>query len=175
MSINKNGEIWRRSIDMHFPSGSEGKESSCNGEDEGSIPGVWKIPWRSGMATHINIHAWHIPMTSWVWYCIIVALFLLGENCSTVHRTSLLFLASLCESTINSKKKFNLKIFTSSIFTDMRALNVVFWKKGHILLSIFSLQMRIYKWRIIINLPSYALNLLPFYTVNLDVQHQGDI
>ena len=35
---------------MHFPGGSDGKESVCNAGDLGSIPGfdpwVGKIPWR---------------------------------------------------------------------------------------------------------------------------------
>ena len=29
-----------------FPGGSDSKESACNAEDPGSIPGVRKIPWR---------------------------------------------------------------------------------------------------------------------------------
>ena len=174
MSINKNGEIWRRSIGMWgFPSGSEGK----------NLPAMWKMrarslgqedPLEKGMATHISILAWQIPRTSWVWYCIIILQIVPIEgNCSGVHRISLYyFLYPYVNLQLTQKKKFNLKIFTSSIFTDNILLNVVL--KGHILISIFSLWMRIYKWRILTNLPSYALNLLPFYTVNLQVQHQGD-
>ena len=37
-----------------FPGDSEGKESSCSVEDEGSIPGSGRSP-EKGMATHISI------------------------------------------------------------------------------------------------------------------------
>ena len=30
---------------MGFPGGSDGKESACNAEDQGSIPGLG-VPWR---------------------------------------------------------------------------------------------------------------------------------
>ena len=29
-----------------FPGGSAGKESACNAEDLGSIPGLGRVPWR---------------------------------------------------------------------------------------------------------------------------------
>ena len=31
---------------MGFPGGSAGKESACNVEDLGSVPGLGKFPWR---------------------------------------------------------------------------------------------------------------------------------
>ena len=31
-----------------IPGGSDGKESACNAEDWGSVPGLGKIPWRKG-------------------------------------------------------------------------------------------------------------------------------
>ena len=46
---------------MGFPSGSDGKESACNTEDPGSIPGG-RSPGL-GNATHSYILAWRIPCT----------------------------------------------------------------------------------------------------------------
>ena len=45
-----------------FPSGSDGKESACNVEDHGSIPGMERS-LGEGMATHSSIPAWRIPWT----------------------------------------------------------------------------------------------------------------
>ena len=45
-----------------FPGGSDGKESACNTEDLGSIPG-WKDPLEKEMATYSSILAWGIPWT----------------------------------------------------------------------------------------------------------------
>ena len=45
-----------------FPSGSDGKESACNVEDHGSIPGMER-PLGEGMASHSSILAWRIPRT----------------------------------------------------------------------------------------------------------------
>ena len=45
-----------------FSGGSDGKESSCNAGDLGSIPGSGRSP-EKGMATHPNILAWRIPWT----------------------------------------------------------------------------------------------------------------
>ena len=42
------------------PSGSDGKESSCNAGDLGLIPG-WENPLEKEMATHSSILAWRIP------------------------------------------------------------------------------------------------------------------
>ena len=33
-------------LNVGFPSGSDGKDSTCNVGDPGLIPGVGKIPWR---------------------------------------------------------------------------------------------------------------------------------
>ena len=45
-----------------FPGVSDGKESACNAEDLGSIPGL-EDPLEEGMATHSSILAWRIPWT----------------------------------------------------------------------------------------------------------------
>ena len=48
-------------LDLGFTGGSEGKESTRNAGDLGSIPGLGRPPGE-GMATHSNILAWRIPM-----------------------------------------------------------------------------------------------------------------
>ena len=45
---------------MGFPGGSDGKESTCNAGNPGSIPGLG-ISTGEGMATHSSILAWKIP------------------------------------------------------------------------------------------------------------------
>ena len=45
-----------------FPGGSDGKESTCNAGDLGSIPGSGRSPGR-GHTTHSSILAWRIPWT----------------------------------------------------------------------------------------------------------------
>ena len=42
---------------MDFPGGSNGKESACNAEDPGLIPGSGRS-LEKGMATHSSIPAW---------------------------------------------------------------------------------------------------------------------
>ena len=59
---------WRRdglptSEFLGFPDGSDCKESSCNMEDLGSVPGLGRFPQEEGMATHSSILAWRIPWT----------------------------------------------------------------------------------------------------------------
>ena len=49
-------------IILSFPGGSDGKESACNAEDPGSIPGLGKSPGKE-MATHSSVLAWRIPGT----------------------------------------------------------------------------------------------------------------
>ena len=50
---------WRRdglptSVFLGFPCGSAGKESACNTEDSGSIPGSGRAPWRrDGLPTPV--------------------------------------------------------------------------------------------------------------------------
>ena len=137
MSINKNGEIWRSSI----------CGASLVAQREKNLPAMWKMrawsldqedPLEKGMATHISILAWQIPRTSWVWYCIIILQIVPIEgNCSGVHRISLYyFLYPYVNLQLTQKKKFNLKIFTSSIFTDNILLNVVL-KRAHSYQHIF--------------------------------------
>ena len=44
------------SLDAHgFPDSSVGKESTCNAEDPGSIPGLERFPLEKGQATHCSI------------------------------------------------------------------------------------------------------------------------
>ena len=45
-----------------FPGGSDGKESTCNSGDSGSIPGSGRS-LDEEMATHSSILAWRIPWT----------------------------------------------------------------------------------------------------------------
>ena len=47
---------------LGFPGGSAGKESSCNAEDLGSVPGL-EDPLEKGKATYSGILAWRIPWT----------------------------------------------------------------------------------------------------------------
>ena len=47
---------------LGFPGSSDGKESSCNDGDPGSIPGL-EDPLEEGMATHASILAWRISWT----------------------------------------------------------------------------------------------------------------
>ena len=49
-----------------LPCGSDGKESSCNVGDLGSIPGSGR-PLEEGKATHSSILAWRIPMDRGAW------------------------------------------------------------------------------------------------------------
>ena len=53
-------------VPLGFPGGSDGKESTCNVEDLGSILGS-EDPLEEGMATHCSIPAWRIPMDRGAW------------------------------------------------------------------------------------------------------------
>ena len=49
---------------MGVPCGSDGKESTCNGGDLGSIdPWAGVDPLEEGVVTHSGILAWRIPWT----------------------------------------------------------------------------------------------------------------
>ena len=50
-----------------FSSGSDGKESACNAEDLGSIPGLGRS-LKESMATHSSILALRIPMDRGAWW-----------------------------------------------------------------------------------------------------------
>ena len=50
-----------------FLGGSEGKESACNVEDLGLIPGLGRSPGGEGMATHSSLLAWSIPLDRGAW------------------------------------------------------------------------------------------------------------
>ena len=49
-------------IKKAFPGSSDGKESTCNGGDLGSIPGLGRSPG-GGKGYDSNILAWRIPWT----------------------------------------------------------------------------------------------------------------
>ena len=69
-----------------FPGGSEGKESSCNAGDLGSIPG-WEDPLENGIATHSSTLDWRIPMDRGAWWATIHGTAESGmtERLSTAH------------------------------------------------------------------------------------------
>ena len=50
------------SLHQGFPGGTDGKESTRNAGELGSIPGLGRSP-EEGMATHFSILAWRIPWT----------------------------------------------------------------------------------------------------------------
>ena len=50
------------SMIMGFPGGSDGKESTCNAGDLGSIPGLRRSPGE-GNGSHSSILVWKIPRT----------------------------------------------------------------------------------------------------------------
>ena len=56
---------------MSFPVGSDGKESTCNAGDIGSIPGR-EDPLEEGMASRSRILAWRIPQTV-LWGAVVLA------------------------------------------------------------------------------------------------------
>ena len=47
---------------MGFPGGSDGKESTCNSGDLGSISGLGRFP-EEGMAAYSSILAWRVTRT----------------------------------------------------------------------------------------------------------------
>ena len=51
---------------MVFPGGSDGKESSCNAGDPGSIPGSGRCP---GEGNGIPLHGWRILVGYSSWGC----------------------------------------------------------------------------------------------------------
>ena len=62
---------WRRDrlptpVFLGFLGGSDGKESTCNVGDLGSIPD-WKESLEEGMAMHSSILAWRIPIDRGAW------------------------------------------------------------------------------------------------------------
>ena len=65
------GLLYIISYNLHlgFPGGSDGKESSCNAEDMGSIPGLGRPPGggHGNMTTHSSIPASRIPVDSGTW------------------------------------------------------------------------------------------------------------
>ena len=51
---------------LSFAGGSDGKESTCNAGDLGSIPELGN-PLEEDMATHSSILAWRTPMNREAW------------------------------------------------------------------------------------------------------------
>ena len=49
------------------------KESACNAEDSGLIPG-WEDPLEKEMATHSSTLAWRIPWTEYFWVSLVAQL-----------------------------------------------------------------------------------------------------
>ena len=70
-----------------FPGGSDGKESTCNAGDPGSIPGLWEDPLEEGMATHSSILGWRIPMDRGAWWGYSPWGCRVGHNGATKHST----------------------------------------------------------------------------------------
>ena len=129
-----------------FPGGSDGKESSCNGEDEGSVPGFGRSPGEgNGYPHQYSCLANSKDILGVILYYNFANCSHWG-NCSRVHRTSLYyFLHPYVNLQLTQKKKFNLKIFTSSIFTDNILLNVVLKRthsSQHIFLMNESIQVK---------------------------------
>ena len=54
-------------LTLGFPGGSDGKESSCNAGDSGSVPWVGKTPLEKEVATHSSIPASGIPWIEEPW------------------------------------------------------------------------------------------------------------
>ena len=55
---------WWYRIFMGIPGGSDSKESTCNAEDLGLIPGLRRSPVEGNLqATHSSVLAWRIPWT----------------------------------------------------------------------------------------------------------------
>ena len=52
---------------LGFPGGSDGKESTCNEGDLGSIPG-WEDPLEEVLGTRSSILPWRIPMDREAWW-----------------------------------------------------------------------------------------------------------
>ena len=52
---------------LGFPGGSDGKESTCNAVDLGSIPGFGRFPG-GGHGNPLHILAWRIPMDRGAWW-----------------------------------------------------------------------------------------------------------
>ena len=59
-SSNMSNSLGKGSKKIGFPGGSDGKESTCNVGDLGSIPGLGRS-LEEGMAIHSSILAWRIP------------------------------------------------------------------------------------------------------------------
>ena len=54
---------------LSFTGGSDGKESTCNAGDLGSIPGLGRSP-DEGNGTHSSALVWKIPWTEEPWGCL---------------------------------------------------------------------------------------------------------
>ena len=72
-----------RSIPLGFPGGSDGKESTCNARDPGSIPGLGRFPWRwAWQPTPVFLQ---IPMDRGAWRAIVHGVTKSWHNWATKH------------------------------------------------------------------------------------------
>ena len=60
--LKRRAWLWNRREGLGFTGSSDGKESTCNTEDLGLIPGSERS-LEKGMATHSSIFVWEIPWT----------------------------------------------------------------------------------------------------------------
>ena len=74
---------WRKG----FSGGLDGKESTCNAGDLGSIPG-WEDPLEEGVATHSSILAWRTSMDRRAWW---IAVHVAAELDTTEHLSTALW------------------------------------------------------------------------------------
>ena len=56
------------------------KKSACNEGDQGSIPGLGKDALQEGMATHISVLAWRIPINRGAWWAVVHGLQRIGHS-----------------------------------------------------------------------------------------------
>ena len=70
-----------------FPGGSDGKESTCNAGDLGSISGLGRSPG-GGPANHSSILAWRIPTDRGAWRAIVCGVAKTERLSADTHATS---------------------------------------------------------------------------------------
>ena len=69
-SSNMSNSLGKVGKKIGFPGGSDGKESTCNVGDLGSIPGLGRA-LEEGMETLSSILVWRIPMDRGTWWATI--------------------------------------------------------------------------------------------------------
>ena len=79
-------EIRRLGVVEGFPSGSDGKEYACNGEDLGSIPGLQRSPGR-GHGNSLQYSCLENPMNREAWWATVhVGCKIAGHNLVTIQQ-----------------------------------------------------------------------------------------